>query len=63
MNQSALNAFMARKIQIDAALEKLMAASENHFDVMPEDVNWGDASDLGRIAELLDEAAKIASGS
>jgi hypothetical protein len=55
-NQSALDAFMNRKTEIDALLAKLKTASDNHFDASPEEINWGHVGDLGRIIELLKEA-------
>lgn len=36
-NDEALAAFLARKAEIDALLERIAAASEDHFFVMPDD--------------------------
>ena len=52
-NDAALGAFIARKTEIDAMLERLRELSDDHFDVMPEEVNWGDVGTLEHYAELL----------
>jgi len=59
-NDKAIAAFIERKMQIDAAIAKLMEASENHFDASPEEINWGHVGDLGRILNCLNEALEIA---
>mgnify|MGYP006309592163 CR=1 FL=1 len=40
-NDAALAAFIARKAEIDAALDRSRAASDDHFFARPESVNWG----------------------
>jgi hypothetical protein len=40
-NDEALAAFVARKAEIDAMLERLAAFSDDHFGPAPEDVHWG----------------------
>lgn len=55
-NEKALNAFLERKAQIDDLLAKLTALSDDHFNVAPDDVNWGHVGDLARIEEHLREA-------
>ena len=52
-NDAALAAFIARKAEIDAALERIRAASDDHFFTSPEDVNWGDVTVLTDRAALL----------
>jgi hypothetical protein len=54
--QTAQNAFLAKKAQIDAMLAKLTELSNDHFDVHPDQIHWGHVGDLGRIEELLAEA-------
>ena len=44
--QTALDAFIARKAEIDAALARLQAFSDDHFDCAPEDINWGHVGTL-----------------
>jgi hypothetical protein len=52
-NQPALDAFLARKAEIDRMLERLTALSGDHFNVSPDEVNWGHAGMLAHYAELL----------
>jgi hypothetical protein len=56
-NDQALTAFVTRKAEIDAMLERLAAFSDDHFDLAPEDVNWGDVANLGYVLEKLREAS------
>lgn len=49
----ALDAFIARKLEIDAMLARLSALSDEHFDVQPDEVNWGHVGTLSHYAELL----------
>ena len=52
-NSEALNAFIARKAEIDAMLERITMLSADHFDVSPDDVHWGHVGTLAHYAELL----------
>ena len=52
-NQQALKSFMERKAEIDNALARLQALSDNHFNTDPDNVNWADVGTMGRYAELL----------
>ena len=52
-NAEALAAFVARKHEIDTMLDRLRALSDDHFNVSPDDVDWGHVGDLGHYAELL----------
>lgn len=52
-NAQALDAFIARKVEIDAMLARLTALSDEHFDVHPDEVHWGHVGTLGHYAELL----------
>jgi hypothetical protein len=56
-NDAALAAFVARKAEIDAMLERLAAFSDDHFGVAPEDVNWGDVANLSHVIERLRQAS------
>ena len=40
-NDQALAAFVTRKAEIDAMLERLATFSDGHFGVAPDDVHWG----------------------
>ncbi len=51
--RTALNAFMARKAEIDAMLGRLAALSDDHFNVSADDIHWGHVGTLAHYAELL----------
>jgi hypothetical protein len=48
--QTALDAFIARKAEIDTMLQRLKALSDDHFGY---DINWGPVGTLSHYAELL----------
>ena len=50
---SALDTFIARKVEIDVMLDRLKALSEEHFGYSPEEINWGHAGTLAHYAEVL----------
>ena len=56
-NDQALAAFVTRKAEIDAMLERLAAFSDDHFGVAPEDVHWGHVGDLGHVLGRLREVS------
>ena len=62
MNQkrTALDAFIARKAEIDLALERLQTLSDNHFNAHPDEINWGHIGDLAHYAELLKQITDAA---
>ena len=51
--ECALYAFNAKKAEIDTMLARLVAHSESHFRIMPDDVIWMNVDDLARIASDL----------
>jgi hypothetical protein len=51
--QTALDAFIARKAEIDAMFDRLKSLSDDHFDTAPDDINWGHVGTLAHYAELL----------
>ena len=53
--EKALGEFIARVGKIDAALETIRAANDEHWDLSPEEVNWGHVGDVGRVLEGLEE--------
>lgn len=52
-NTKAVEAFVARKLQIDEMLARLTALSAEHFNVGPDEINWGHVGDLEHYAEQL----------
>ncbi|MFC3102031.1 hypothetical protein [Altererythrobacter lauratis] len=50
---SALDAFIAKKAEIDAMLERIKVLSDDHFDTRPDEINWGHVGTLSHYAELL----------
>ena len=51
--QTALDAFIDRKAEIDAMLNRLQTLSDEHFGYSPDDINWGHVGTLAYYAELL----------
>ena len=52
-NDTALNAFLTAKIEIDAMLERLKALTDDQFDTDPDAVRWGDVGTLNHYSSLL----------
>jgi hypothetical protein len=59
-HDEALNAFVARKGEIDAMLRQLTEFSADHFGVDPEDVEWGHVGTLAHYAQLLRQVTETA---
>ena len=61
-NTKALDAFLATKFEIDAMLERLAALSADHFEVHPDEIDWGHVGTLNhyraRLREITDSAFK-----
>jgi hypothetical protein len=53
IKQTAIDAFTARKAEIDAMIDRLKSLSDDHFDYAPDDINWGHVGTLGHYAALL----------
>jgi len=53
MRRAALDAYIAKKIEIDTMIARLTALSDDHFNVAPDDVDWGHVGTLAHYAELL----------
>jgi len=51
--RTALDAFIEHKARIEEMLERLQAASADHFKTNPDDIRWGDAGFLADIADDL----------
>ena len=58
----ALDAFLATKSEIDAMLERLAALSADHFEVHPDEIDWGHVGTLNhyraRLREITESAFK-----
>ena len=52
-NDTALNAFLAVRAEVDAMLERLKALSDDHFETHPDEINWGHVGTLNHYASLL----------
>ena len=52
-NANLLDAFIQRKTEIDAALARIKALSDEHFNLHPDKVTWGDVGMLDDYAKLL----------
>jgi hypothetical protein len=52
-NTQALDAFLARKAEIDTMLARLTALSADHFNAAPEEIHWGHVGTLAGYAEHL----------
>ena len=53
MLRTALDAYIAKKIEIDTMLARLTALSDDHFNVDPDEINWSHVGTLAHYAELL----------
>ena len=53
MRRTALDAYIAKKAEIDTMLTRLKALSDDHFNVAPDDIDWGHVGPLTHYAELL----------
>ncbi len=58
--QTALDAFMAHKAEIDTQLARLQILSREHFNLGPDNIHWGHVGDLARYAELLRQISDAA---
>jgi hypothetical protein len=50
---SALDAFIAKKAEIDAMLARIQDLSDEHFNWSPDEIDWGHVGTLEHYAELL----------
>ncbi len=53
MSRTALDAYIARKAEIDTMLARLKALSDDHFGVAPGKVDWSHVGTLAHYTELL----------
>ena len=52
-NSRALETFAELTALIKNHLDRLQGAADNHFDLAPEEINWGHVGDLNHYADLL----------
>ncbi len=52
-SRKAIDAFIAKKAEIDALLTRISQLSDNHFGADPDRVNWGDVGTLEDYARHL----------
>lgn len=48
-----IDAFIAKKVEIDAMLARLQSLSDDHFNYTPDEIHWGHVGTLEHYAELL----------
>ena len=61
-NAKAITAFLGKKAEIDAMLERLTALSDDHFDTHPDEINWGHVGTLNHYRAKLREITDSAFG-
>ncbi|MCB1502175.1 MAG: hypothetical protein KDK07_20725 [Bauldia sp.] len=59
-NSKPLEAFIARKIEIDELLERLAGLSDEHFNVHPDEVHWGHVGTLQSYIDFLRQVSDSA---
>jgi hypothetical protein len=59
-NRKAIDAFLAKKAEIDAMLTRISQLSEDHFGADPDKVNWGDVGTLEDYARHLRRITDVA---
>lgn len=62
MTAVALDAFLSEKVRIDAALARLTALSDEHFNLEPDEIHWGHVGTLRRYREQLENVCASAFG-
>jgi hypothetical protein len=55
--ETALDAFIAKKAQIDTILDRLQKLSADHFEVGPEGVDWSHVGTIAHVLDYLQEAS------
>jgi hypothetical protein len=60
--KDAIDAFLAKKAEIDAMLDRLQALSNDHFNASPDEVKWGHVGNLEHYASLLKRITDSAFG-
>ena len=61
MNKKAIDIFISYLGEIESLLDAIKdCVVENHMDISPEDVTWGDVSSVSGILQRLKELADFA---
>jgi hypothetical protein len=55
-HEKAIEAFIAKKAQIDTILARLQKLSADHFEVDPNKADWGDVGTIAYVLDYLQEA-------
>ena len=58
--EKALNAFLARKAEVDERLARLQALSDDHFELHPDDVTWSHVDHVAHYANVLKQITDMA---
>jgi hypothetical protein len=58
--KTALEAFIARKTEIDERLARLQALSDEHFNAHPDEIDWSHVGSLAEYASLLKRITDMA---
>ena len=58
-NEKALAAFVGEIEKAHYLLSKINEALDNHMEVSPEDINWGQVGSAQHMVELLGEIAEF----
>ena len=61
-SENATERFVATIGEINAALEALRTATADHFDLDPDEINWGHVGDARRVLAGLNEILAISRG-
>lgn len=56
----ALDQFMSSYTEVENRLEKLVALCEDHFQANPENMTWGEVSEIEAINDKLKELCVFA---
>ena len=61
-NAKAIGAFVSAKFEIDAMVDRLATLSADHFDIHPDEIDWGYVGTLNQYAcplrQITDSAFK-----
>jgi hypothetical protein len=58
--EEALAAFVSKKAEIDEALARLQALSDDHFNYSPDEITWCHVGTLQHYTELLKRITDMA---